>query len=273
MQRFLSLVTLAAVAVLSAVATADEVIKPIDLRYTSGDVDQVPSFQQHVVPLLSRLGCSGRACHGSFQGRGGFQLSLFGFDFQTDHKALTEGDEPRVNLETPTESMILNKPTSEDEHEGGERFKKGSWQYHVLHNWIKAGAKDDSGGELHLKSLAVTPEEIIYTADGQNTQLRAIAIWSDGTQEDVTPLCRFRTNDDSVAEVDEAGQVVSKGTGDTEIVVIYDNGITPVPVLRPVSPQLASNYPQVTTTTKIDELVVGKLRKLGIIPSELSDDA
>jgi hypothetical protein len=34
-----------------------------------------------VGPLLGRLGCNGRACHGSFQGQGGFQLSLFGYDY------------------------------------------------------------------------------------------------------------------------------------------------------------------------------------------------
>ena len=33
-----------------------------------------PSFRRHVVPLASKLGCSGRECHGSFQGRGDFQL-------------------------------------------------------------------------------------------------------------------------------------------------------------------------------------------------------
>ena len=46
-------------------------------------------FQKHVAPLLGRLGCNARACHGSFQGQGGFQLSLFGYDFEADHQALS----------------------------------------------------------------------------------------------------------------------------------------------------------------------------------------
>ena len=50
---------------------------------------ETPDFQQHVVPLLGRLGCNGRSCHGSFQGRGDLRLSLFGYDFQMDHEALT----------------------------------------------------------------------------------------------------------------------------------------------------------------------------------------
>ena len=40
-----------------------------------------PNFRRHVVALLGRLGCNGRSCHGSFQGQGGFRLSMFGFDF------------------------------------------------------------------------------------------------------------------------------------------------------------------------------------------------
>ena len=43
-----------------------------------------PGFQKHVVPLLGKLGCSSAKCHGSFQGQGGFRLSLFGFDLVID---------------------------------------------------------------------------------------------------------------------------------------------------------------------------------------------
>src|SRR6185503_12320623 len=50
-----------------------------------------PSYQKHVLPLMSKVGCSGRACHGSFQGQGGFRLSLFGYDFRQDHEALVGG--------------------------------------------------------------------------------------------------------------------------------------------------------------------------------------
>ena len=61
-----------------------------------------PSFRRHVIPLLGRAGCSARECHGSFSGQGGFQLSLFGYDFDADHKELTQDTdggegEARVN--------------------------------------------------------------------------------------------------------------------------------------------------------------------------------
>src|SRR5215207_2356228 len=73
-----------------------------------------PSFRRHIIPLLSRIGCSARECHGSFAGQGGFQLSLFGYDFEADHKEITEDTEGnegvvRVNLNEPAKSLIAMK--------------------------------------------------------------------------------------------------------------------------------------------------------------------
>ena len=44
-------------------------------------------------------------------------------------------------------------------------------------------------------------------------------------------------------------------------------------MVRPVSDRVGSKYPDVETPTKIDELVVAKLRKLGIVPSDRCTDA
>jgi hypothetical protein len=88
----------------------------------------------------------------------------------------------------------------------------------------------------------------------------------------VTPLCRFRSNDESVAAVTPAGVVAAAGPGDTHVVVFYDNGITPVPVIRPVSSAVGQHYPDVPAPTRIDELVRAKLRKIGLVPSEVCTD-
>ncbi len=53
----------------------------------------------------------------------------------------------------------------------------------------------------------------------------------------------------------------------------YDNGVVPVPVIRPVSLNFGDKYPQVATKTRVDELVIEKLRKLGTLPSETCNDA
>src|SRR5262245_10407396 len=121
-------------------ATAADVAPPVSERFKSSAVEEVPSFQRHVVPLLGRLGCNGRACHGSFQGQGGFRLSLFGYDFAADHAALSGGETPRVNLKTPADSLILRKPTLEESHKGGKRMEPGGWEFNLLQRWIKSGA-------------------------------------------------------------------------------------------------------------------------------------
>ena len=249
--------------------------RPVAQRYAKLTEDETPDFRKHVIPLAGRLGCNGRACHGSFQGQGGFMLSLFGYDFENDHKQLLgEGDsgEPRVNTKEPAASLVLQKPTMQIHHDGGERMKADTWQYNLLLRWIQSGAPSVSDKTPEFVRLDVTPSEILFAKAGEKVQLNVVAVWSDGSREDVTCLCRFQSNDSQVAEIDEHGQVTASEPGDTHVVVFYDNGVQPIPVIRPVSDQHGPNYPEVPTPTKIDQLVVQKLSKLGIVPSELSND-
>lgn len=250
-------------------ASAAEVLPPASERFAAADPEEVPSFQRHVVPLLGRLGCNGRACHGSFQGQGGFRLSLFGYDFQSDHGEVLK----RISRDKPEASLILEKPTLAVDHDGGKRFAADSWHYNLILRWLRSGAPGHSEDDAPFVSVEVVPPELVFTKAGEIRQLRVTARWADGSAEDVTPLCRWRSNDESVAAVSESGLVTAAGKGDTAIVAFYDNGVAPVPVLLPISEKAFPNYPDVPTPTKIDELVAGKLRKLGIVPSELCTDA
>ena len=242
---------------------------PLSQRFADAETEAVPDFQKHVVPLMGRLGCNGRACHGSFQGRGGFQLSLFGYDFKGDYQALLEEQTGRVEVDEVEESLILAKPTDADAHEGGKRYEKGSWQYHVIRRWIEAGADFDRKPQ-RLSRLEVVPNEIQFKRDGEQVALRAVAHWEDGTAEDVTELCRFSSNDDAIADISETGEIESGQTGDTHVVVYYDNAVVPVPVLRPVTKPSASGP---APTQPVDRLVQQKLDKLGITPSGICTDA
>ena len=244
-------------------------LPPVSQRYAAETHNETPDFQKHVTPLLGKLGCNGRACHGSFQGRGGFRLSLFGYDFKTDHDELYG----RVDPENPAESLILQKALMQIQHEGGQRIKPGSWEHHLLQRWVEAGAPPLAEAPATLQRLEITPAEILFTADDQTQQLKAVAVWSDGSREDVTTLCRFQTNDDQVADITQEGLVSAAASGDTHVVAFYDSAVVPVPVIRPVSPQYGENYPNVPAPTKVDELVVRKLRKVGIIQSDLCTDA
>src|SRR6187549_2155472 len=60
----------------------------LSLAFTSNAASQEPQFVRDVLPVLTKAGCNSGACHGSFQGRGGFRLSLLGFDPLADHEAL-----------------------------------------------------------------------------------------------------------------------------------------------------------------------------------------
>lgn len=257
---------------LSPCAIRAEVLAPVSHRF-NGNENEAPHFQRHVIPLLGKLGCNGRACHGSFQGQGGFRLSLFGYDFEADHRAITGGEKPRAQIANPRDSLFLKKPTRTVRHKGGRRFTTDSWEYRLLHQWLKHGAKALGKDEPTLAQLEVEPKEILFQATGDRKPLRVVASWSNGIQEDVTPLCRFRTNDDSIAEVDKEGNVTAVGKGDTHIIVFYDNGIAAIPVVLPLSTSHGNKYPKVAAPTKVDRLIVDKLRKVGIVPSALSTDA
>ena len=122
-------------------ASAGDVLPPASERFTKADAAEEPSFQRHVLPLMGRLGCNGRACHGSFQGQGGFRLSLFGYDFQADHDALTKGDKPRTNLAQPDESLLLRAVTHADSAlKMPPAARIPDAEIEALREWVKLGA-------------------------------------------------------------------------------------------------------------------------------------
>jgi hypothetical protein len=255
--RLLPLFYLGWIGVVSAESKGNS-LPPINQRFADAG-EEVPDFQRHVSPLLGRLGCNGRACHGSFQGQGGFRLSLFGYDFVKDLEALLDDTAGRVDVHDPEESLILVKPTDAEMHEGGVRYQPGSWEHHVLRTWIEGGAPTKP--TQRLEKLVVSPAELIVRELNAPVPLRATAYWDDGTSEDVTPLCRFQSNDPAIAKVDQEGQVsATQATGDTHVVVFYDNAVVPVPVIRPRA-MTQSELQNWESPTRIDKLVARKLRK------------
>ena len=87
-------------------------------------------FERHIMGLLGRTGCNGGSCHGSFQGKGGLRLSLFGYEPEKDFVAITrDSSARRINPIDPDSSLLLLKATGQVEHGGGMRFSKDSWVY------------------------------------------------------------------------------------------------------------------------------------------------
>lgn len=250
-------------------------LEAADRRFAASTAEEVPDFQRHVVPLLGRLGCNGRNCHGSFQGRGDFRLSLFGYDFRMDHEGLTGPASSetgrRVDPEVPIDSLILRKATQRVDHEGGERFSADSWEHRLLERWIAAGAT--AGPSHELRRLSIEPAELLFRETGDSTRVRVIAEWRNGDREDVTPLCRFKSNSDAVAAVDRDGKITSVGPGDKHVIAFYDNGIASAQVMRPRD---AANFRPneiADDAAPIDRFVLTKLDKLRLTSSEVCSDS
>ncbi len=238
---------------------------PRDLK----DVD----FERHVMGLLGKMGCNSGSCHGSFQGKGGFRLSLFGYDPEADYVALTrDGAGRRLNRGDPDNSLLLLKATGQVDHGGLRRFGKDSWQYRLFRRWIADGMPRRAG-RGQVKSVAVSPPEVAFKKADEEGRLTVTATFADGSHEDITALCDFRTNDEAVATVSPAGEVQARRPGDTSLVVAYRGNILPVRVLVPISPEPGFKYPRVAEANYVDRHVFAKLKRLNIVPSGLANDA
>ncbi|HZZ79194.1 MAG TPA: DUF1549 domain-containing protein [Gemmataceae bacterium] len=229
-------------------------------------------FERHIMGILGRTGCNGGGCHGSFQGKGGFRLSLFGYEPEKDFVAITRDSlARRINPIDPDNSLLLLKATGAVEHGGGMRFGKGSWQYQILREWIVAGAPA-SKGSGEVKSVSVTPAEVPFTKVGEARQLLVKARFGDGSEADITSFCDFRTNDDAVADVSNLGKVNSVKPGSTAIVVSYRGNVIAVPILIPMQLPAGFTYPKTPEVNYVDREVFARLKKLNMAPSNLSSD-
>jgi hypothetical protein len=230
-------------------------------------------FERHVMGVFGRMGCNSGSCHGSFQGKGGFRLSLFGYDPAKDFLALTrEGGGRRINRVDPDRSLLLLKATGRVDHGGGVRFARDSWAYQLLREWVASGAPWHKGSGT-VAAVRVSPPEYAFDRPGQSGRLAVTARFADGAEEDITPLCDFRSNDDAVAEVTPQGGLRALRAGDTAVVVSYRGNVAPVRVLVPGELPPGTAYPAVPEANAVDHAVFAKLRRLNIVPSDLSTDA
>jgi hypothetical protein len=229
-------------------------------------------FERHVMGLFGRMGCNGGNCHGSFQGRGGFQLSLFGFDPEKDYFALTRSSlGRRINPADPDSSLLLLKATGRVSHGGGVLFGRDSWQYKTIRQWIADGAVWHKGSG-DVAKITVTPSELAFGKAGQVQQLKVTARFGSGEDADITSFCDFRSNDDSVADANNLGQARSLKAGSTAIVVTYRGNVVPVRVMVPMELPAGFVYPQVPEVNFIDHQVFARLKLLNMVPSDLAPD-
>src|SRR6059058_4234183 len=101
-------------------------------------------FNVEVMAVLSKSGCNSGPCHGNLNGKGGFKLSLRGFDPTADLAALTRDMlARRADTLRPDDSLLLQKASGRVPHEGGVRFPVHSTEYETLRDWIARGCRPD----------------------------------------------------------------------------------------------------------------------------------
>jgi len=230
-------------------------------------------FANDVVPLFSKHGCNSGGCHGKASGQNGFKLSVFGFDPVADYDALVrEARGRRIFAASPENSLLILKATGRIAHGGGRRIAVDSLDAEVVRQWLLQGTPVGMPGTATLTSIRVSPSERVLGLKSEQ-QILTTAVYSDGSLRDVTAAAGYSSNASQVAEADARGRVRTGATpGEAAITVHYMGQVAAVrlQVPRPDSP---SPYPSLPTNNKIDELVWSKLRTMGILPSDLADDA
>src|ERR1041385_7831733 len=193
------------------------------------------SFRNHVLPVLTKAGCNGGACHGALAGKGGLKLSLRGFDPVSDYNVFTlQSFGRRVVKGHPELSLMLQKPTMMIGHGGGERIKKGSLDYQIVAGWIRSGAIGPNQADPQLVGVTATPATSTHKA-GDSQQITVTARYSDGHTEDVTRWVKFGSSDAMVATVDDLGKVKCMGSGEAAITVWFNSKVTFARIVSPYS--------------------------------------
>jgi hypothetical protein len=231
------------------------------------------SFANDIAPIFSRAGCNASGCHGALNGQGGFKLSLFGYDPDADYQAIVKDNSGRrVDLKYPEESLILLKPTFTMRHGGGQVITENSLEYRALHDWVAAGAPQGRTGGPRLEKLFVYPnDQRFLTGPDQKQQLVVVGKYNDGREVDMTRLVRYSSSDETVAMVSQGGLVQPRRSGETNIMVRSLGAVGAARVAVVLRPPLAAHQ-KMARNNFIDDLVLEKLEKMRIIPSEICTD-
>ncbi|HVY68414.1 MAG TPA: DUF1549 and DUF1553 domain-containing protein [Verrucomicrobiae bacterium] len=221
--------------------------------------------------VLAKAGCNAGGCHGNKNGKAGFKLSLRGQDPDADYQVLTrDAFGRRINIFEPEESLLLLKPTTKVAHEGGLRFKKDSEEYAILSQWIAAGAPRDPVATPEVKSLQVTPLERVLIEPADHVQLKVRAIFSDGTERDITSRAVYEPAN-TLAKASHDGLVTAQGQGEVTVLVRYLQLQVPVRLaFIPARPNF--KWCGARPNNFVDGQIFSKLRSLRINPSELCTD-
>ena len=244
----------------------------VELPVTVKTMDLVKiSFVRDIMPILSKTGCNAGTCHGAAIGKGGFTLSLTGYNERFDYRTMVEEyGGRRFNRAQPEQSLILSKPAQGVPHAGGLRFDEESEEYRAIRRWIVEGASFD--GEIgRATRIEVLPEDPTLRLPGEGQRVLVIAHYPDGSTRDVTRGADYSSSVPDTATVTDWGRVTAERRGESHLLTRYEGrfATTSFTVLGDRTgfvwkPQVQQNY--------VDELVDAKLQKIKALPAPLATD-
>jgi hypothetical protein len=236
------------------------------------DKSQPVRFRTELIASLNVGGCNMGACHGTPSGKGGFKLSLRGFDPAADYVQLTRDVlGRRSDRLTADASLVYLKALGRVPHEGGQRFLPGSVPGRTLHDWLAEGLLDDSAGAAEVQDIRILPGSRVLNDPARWQQLSVLARFSDGSVRDVTRLTVFSASDAAVADVTPSGLVEFKQAGEVAILCRYLQQLQTVRLMF-LEPRKGFAWTAPPEANYVDKHVFAKLKMLSIPPSELCTD-
>jgi hypothetical protein len=228
-------------------------------------------FARDVIPALTKSGCNTGPCHGAFHGRGGFALSLLGFDPQADYQTIVQASRGRrLNLGSPENSLLLLKATGVLAHGGGKRVSIDSPTYRILRDYFVQGCPPPKTDGPRIIALEVKPQNVSLQPGG-SVALQVEARWSDGTKRDVTSWALYDAADPHMNEVSSNGVITARRMGKSSVSVRYLGQVASVAVTTPFG--TIDPFPDFPVSNFIDELVLSEWRRLGVVPAPLATDS
>jgi hypothetical protein len=229
------------------------------------------SFVRDIQPALSRMGCNAGTCHGSKEGKGGFKLSLRGYDSLFDHRALTDDiGARRFNRAAPDQSLMLLKATGSIPHVGGVRTEVGHPYYNLVRDWISQGVKLDLKASRVTK-IEVLPVNPVVPLPGMKQQVAVMATYSDGQVRDVTREAFIESGNIEVIEANTSGVLTTLRRGEAPVLVRYEGAYAATTIVC-MGNRSGYEWQEQPRFSYIDGLVDRKLQAMKIIASELCTD-
>lgn len=230
------------------------------------------SFEYGLLAALSKQGCNSGGCHGAPSGKGGFRMSLRGYDPSLDvQTVIREQFGRRTNVVDPPASLLLRKPLMKVAHGGGQQLREDEPSYELIRDWIAGGCRPDPPETPRCIKTEVFPQAVLIKSPAVSQQLRVVAHFADGTTRDITHLAVYSSSDETLAVVDKRGRVIGTAVGQVGILVRYLDQMqaTRLTFLEHV-PGFAWNDPP--AVNEVDRRVFDRLKQMQIVPSGLATD-